>query len=646
MSERQDRRAPGVNRVSVARIVDICGRDATVPAFEAESVELSGRGIRVKTPYLPPEGAPLVCRIDDAGREIVVEGVVAWQKEREDGGEFGIRFTALDSRSVEVLKDLCGSDEEDEADEASVQPATEPSEVAPPVGEAGSPVKLHIDGLGAPMKARVRTGSPRKLQVGSNLEFLKVGRGLEVEDVAHGERRGAKIDAVSIALDPETQVPQLVVVLRYEGADSTPEPSVVDDEDDARIGAAVLSPVARTGASSAPASADEPDDMLDMGDDEQEDDAAAAAMRSKADAFAVSVGKAMTSGGQTLGRFGIAAATRFAGILRAGGEKARELAARREGEKRRSTAPAPSASMPPTTRRLRPQSAAKPAEPNGAKKKKVMVAGGAAAALTLVIAGAMAMGPSKKNTAAAAAAPAAEAALQPPALGAATPTQNTAAPSTPTMPQTTTNGAPASPMAMNQPMAGNAAQPTQPGQRQGAVANVPLFGPTPMATLEPAPLGPAPDELGGSPNGKPTQARDDEFSDADRDESFTESPSKSRDKSDKADKPEKAEIQPEDVKPFIEGKLHLPVIHKLKLDKPGAALQGTKQGNGFTVVIPNRKVTDSGTTIVKRDDRIADVKITNGDTGAKIKFTFRGSKVPAYKVRLRHSAIEFFISAP
>jgi hypothetical protein len=172
-----------------------------------------------------------------------------------------------------------------------------------------------------------------------------------------------------------------------------------------------------------------------------------------------------------------------------------------------------------------------------------------------------------------------------------------------------------------------------------------------MATLEPAPLGPAPDELGGAASAasKPTQARDDEFSDADRDESFGETPGKKHEKdakSDKVEKSEKAEIQPEDVKPFIEGKLHLPVIHKLRLDKPGVALQGSKQGSGFTVTIPNRKVMDSGTAIVKRDDRIADIKIKNTDSGAQIRFVFRGSKVPSYKVRLRHNSVEFFISSP
>jgi hypothetical protein len=663
--------------VSVARIVDICGRDATVPAFEAESVELSGRGIRVKTSYLPPPGAPLVCRIDDAGREIVVEGVVAWQNERDNGGEFGIRFTALDSQSVEVLKDLCGAGDEEPA-EASAQPATEPSEEAPAVGEAGSPVKLHIDGLGAPMKARVRTGTPRKLQVGSNLEFLKVGRGLEVEDVAHGERRGARIDAVSIALDPETQVPQLVVVLRYEGADSTPEPSVVDDEDDSRIGAAVLSPAARAAVASMPVHADEPENML-ADEDDSENDAAAAAMRSKADAFAVSVGDAMQKGGKALGRFGISAATSFAGMLRSGSEKARHLVRRDGGEKRRSTAPSPS--VAPTTRRLRPQNGAVASEQPSTKRRKIIAGAGAAAALTLAVAGIAAMGTSKKN-----AAPASGAEAQPAATDVANgqgatatsqPMANAAMPTNqpafgaqgadvsgaPGTVGATPNGAMPSTGAGNaaMPRSGNGTMPNAngapgavanaavPGQR-GAVANVPLFGPTPMATLEPAPLGPGPDEIDVPPAqaGKPTQARDDEFSDADRDESFTESSSKKHekgDKSDKGEKSEKAEIQPEDVKPFIEGKLHLPVIHKLKLDKPGTALQGTKQGNGFTVVIPNRKVTDSGTAIVKRDDRIADVKIKNTDAGARITFVFR-SKVPAYKVRLRHSSIEFFVSSP
>src|ERR1043165_142086 len=150
MSERQDRRAPGVNRVTVARVVDICGRDAKVPAFEAESVELSGRGMHVRTPYLPPLGAPLVCRLEDNGREIVVEGSVAWQRDGDGGGEFGVQFTALDSGSVGALKSLGGLSEAEPGGDAKQAPLTPEPSVEPAL--AGMAVKLHIDGLGAPMK--------------------------------------------------------------------------------------------------------------------------------------------------------------------------------------------------------------------------------------------------------------------------------------------------------------------------------------------------------------------------------------------------------------------------------------------------------------------------------------------------------------
>jgi len=73
----------------------------------------------------------------------------------------------------------------------------------------------------------VRDTVGRRVHVGSNLEFLKVGRSIEVEDVDQGERRDAKIDSVTVAIDPQTQVPQLVVALRYAG-EITPQPSVVD----------------------------------------------------------------------------------------------------------------------------------------------------------------------------------------------------------------------------------------------------------------------------------------------------------------------------------------------------------------------------------------------------------------------------------
>jgi hypothetical protein len=99
------------------------------------------------------------------------------------------------------------------------------------------------------------------------------------------------------------------------------------------------------------------------------------------------------------------------------------------------------------------------------------------------------------------------------------------------------------------------------------------------------------------------------------------------------------------VKPWVVGKLHLPVIHRMKLDHPGIGLEGKKEMGGFSVELPGRRVLEGGSAIPKRDDRIAEVRTKNGPTGARVTFVFR-SKIPTYKVRLRKNYVEFFISSP
>jgi hypothetical protein len=622
-TERQERRTPGVNRVRVARLVDICGRDQTVPAFEAQSVELSGRGMHVRTPYLPPLGAPLVCRLEDDGREIVVEGVVAWQRDRDGGGEFGVQFTALDSGSVEALKGLCGLEPRAEAAALTSKSEAVSSEAGSGVAPSGTPVKLHIDGLGAPMKARVKTGSVRKLQVGSNLEFLKVGRGLEVEDVEQGERRGARIDSVSIAIDPETQVPQLVVMLRYAGEDTTPEPSVVDDDGEASDDASGAEfRAAAASEASAPASVDDQDDQDDQGDLDDEHGDAAAAMRGRVDAFAVNVGKAAKTASDKLAVVGGAAAAGFARWMKEKNGRLGEMAARRAngGHKRRSTAPAPPSTTSSAQQRLRPQNGGvAEAVLRDPKRRKLIIGAGVGTALTLAI-GAMALSGHGGK---------AQTASSVPATGVAAAATPDAVPAVAAAPP---------------PMAAAPNAQAAPGQRPGVIANVPLFGPTPMATLEPAPLGPAPDQIApltaaaGAVRPAAEERMDDDDKGSSSDESFGDGTKK--DKKDKS-----PEALAEAVKPWGQGKLHLPLLHRLKLDKPGTAIQGKKEAAGFTVIVPGRKVEGGGTSIAKRDDRISEVRTKNGPSGAQITFIFR-SKIPGYKVRLKKSSVEFFISSP
>jgi hypothetical protein len=133
---------------------------------------------------------------------------------------------------------------------------------------------LHIEGLGFPMKARVQDASRKQLTVGNELGFLQVGKQLELEDAETGEKRPASIDRVEVEIDPESKVPRLVVGLRYDDEpesipvqaeaeprkDSTPEPSVMDKEEegdlpaeDAYAAEEMKSPLARKAAKVTPA---------------------------------------------------------------------------------------------------------------------------------------------------------------------------------------------------------------------------------------------------------------------------------------------------------------------------------------------------------------------------------------------------------
>ena len=67
---------------------------------------------------------------------------------------------------------------------------------------SGSKVRLHIDGLASPMRAKIRDSRATAVTVGSDLGFLQVGRQLELEDAQSGNKRPACIDRVEVAVDP------------------------------------------------------------------------------------------------------------------------------------------------------------------------------------------------------------------------------------------------------------------------------------------------------------------------------------------------------------------------------------------------------------------------------------------------------------
>jgi len=224
-----DRRAPGATRIPFEALVEVS--PSLGPSFEAQAVNVSDEGMHLRTAYLPEIGQPLMCRFDaGSAGEVAAQGEVVWREEGDRGGEFGLRFVDLDAQSAEALGRIVG-----------VQQKT----IAP----QGAKVRLHIEGLGFPMKARVKDATRKELTVGNELGFLQVGKELELEDAETGEKRPARIDRVEVEIDPESRVPRLVVGLRYgdepesipiepqhaEAApqkDTTPEPSVMDHEEE------------------------------------------------------------------------------------------------------------------------------------------------------------------------------------------------------------------------------------------------------------------------------------------------------------------------------------------------------------------------------------------------------------------------------
>ncbi len=204
MSGTEDRRAPGATRIAFDALVEVGG--ALGPSFEAQAINVSEDGIQIRTAYLPEPGQPLTCRFDGGpGTNVLAAGEVVWAKGEARGGEFGVRFTDVDSEGVDALKRLCGMN--DGATAADAVPVV-----------AGSKVRLHIDGLASPMRAKIKDSRATEVTVGSELGFLQVGKSLELEDANSGGKRAACIDRVEVAVDPTSHVPQLVVTLRYADA--------------------------------------------------------------------------------------------------------------------------------------------------------------------------------------------------------------------------------------------------------------------------------------------------------------------------------------------------------------------------------------------------------------------------------------------
>jgi hypothetical protein len=203
-----ERRQPGA-RVPFEALVEIAAPEGT--SFEAESVDLSTTGMHLRTAYLPKVGTSLNFRFEPTdgspSREaVVVAGEVVWSQDGDGGCEFGVRFADVAGREADAIQRIVSITNESS------------SALAP-----GSAVRIHIEGMNAPMKATLRGDFERGAVVGSELRMLRLGAVVELEDKEKRTRRPARVDGVECEIDPGTRVPQLVVKLRYAEGDADRE---------------------------------------------------------------------------------------------------------------------------------------------------------------------------------------------------------------------------------------------------------------------------------------------------------------------------------------------------------------------------------------------------------------------------------------
>ncbi len=611
-----------------------------VGGFEAESVDVSLDGMRMRTAYLPEVGATLRCRFDGFGGEIVAEGEVVWCQQEGRGGEFGIRFVGLDAHALTLLGDLCTP--EGEGDEAE---GDEPS--TPSAALVGTRVRLHIEGLGSPMRARVRDAADGEVLIGSNLEFLKVGRGVELEDVDHNKRRIAHIEHVSVDIDPDSNVPQLVVALSYEApsalgrrdvgdeldaieqeelttapyrarvarevrgarahqieAESTPEPTVIDTEHPSAVAMndadAKLDPASSRRervAKVPPASVAASDIAADGDEDEDDDDLEPAvklgASRAAARRATETVGAFARKLGPTLASASAGAKGVFGSILTT--VKQRQLV-RRE-EKARARAPKRTTAPPPSVQR-RAAAALRGKRPTGARKLREQHVKGTDAAPEVEAVETSTPEPSGRRRAVASAAFAAVAVVgiyfasgqvrslvgkSPDEVVATAPTAADAAGAAPELPNF----------------------PTQP---EGvATANVPLFGATPLSTTETVPA--PPDGVDGAGDG-----------------------AAAGDEAGSPEAPAKASGFGNLDKEWGVGEVEDPTVLRLSMDGKIEGITGNETATGFTVVVPGRKSVSSAAGLARKDKRLESVSVVNYPDRAEVTVHFK-KEVPAFMVR-------------
>jgi len=195
-------------------------------AYDADALDVSATGLRMRSSVLPDVGQRLRCRFElpESEDQFEAEGEVVWSSdEGEHQGEFGLRFDAIGKRTSEMLKGWTLA-----RGRADGGPTTLPGEDEARAFRSLGPARVALEGVASAMECDVVRRDETCLDVMQALPFLELGKLAEV--LADGSTDRRRLEHVSLRV--VDGIPHLVLSLVAEAssAGGMLAPSMDDDD--------------------------------------------------------------------------------------------------------------------------------------------------------------------------------------------------------------------------------------------------------------------------------------------------------------------------------------------------------------------------------------------------------------------------------
>ncbi len=298
MTEIQERRAEGAGRVRGRNPGRSLRKRAGNSAFEAEAVDVSARGMQFahRLPARQRRAPGLPLRSGPAARswsKAAWPGAARGQPRRRVRGRIHRARQRQRGRPARAVR---------RRERATRSPGSAPRRQS----EIGSRVRLHIEGLGSPMKARVRESGSQNVQVGSISNFSRSGANSRSKIWKRADAVQAQIDGVSVAIDPQTRIPAIgraAALRRRRRHHARTERDRASLRRKRSPRASKSRPSSVTTNAVAPARANDAQHSDSDQDDGDQDDADAAALRGKIGEAAANAGEAVQTAGAARGPF-------------------------------------------------------------------------------------------------------------------------------------------------------------------------------------------------------------------------------------------------------------------------------------------------------------------------------------------------------